>query len=449
MADILMIACGAVGQTLLELFELEKFPIKRLIIIEPNELPSWVKCYKHIKVALTKENIPNIVIVIDVSVDVDCLPIMELCKKYRANYINTSLEDWSDETDLSTIDITNTKQMHDRVLFYRMNKAKRLLQGAKSTILVDNGMNPGLVSTFAKVALQDVAKKYNDAESLKLIKENHYNQAAHRMGLEVIHISELDTQEAKIKMRKDTFYNTWSCYGFQSEALDPVSIGYGSCENNKSRQWIKPTNSKNPVIRYMNKRGCDVMKKSYCADHNANIHRIEGFVIPHGEALTICKFLQYKNYRPSVYYVYCCSNPAIESIFKLKENNYEPFNKNKVLMMPDLKTDNSYDSVGTLLFFSGQGTIPKIAHWFGSSLSIKEAKELGFIHGCCTTIQVATSILSAIQIIQKKDVEKTFITPEDLNSELVMKNCKKYLGKIVSKTFEYTENSPLSFEKFN
>jgi homospermidine synthase len=452
--NIVQIGCGAVGQCLNELFGLENVKIKKLIIIEPNDLPSWVKCSKHIKVKLTEDNIEKVlkplvnkdVFVVDVSVDVDCIPIMELCKKVRAKYINTSLEDWNDDTDPSKIDVDNKKEMHERVLFYRMNKAKKVLEGAKSALLVDNGQNPGLVSSYFRYALEEVARMNKDRKSLNMIKKQEFNKASKRMGLEVVHISELDTQQPSIKLDPDTFYNTWSCVGFQSESLDPCSIGYGSCENNKNHQWIKPTDAKDPVVRFMDKRGCDVVKKSYCVDHDKKVHPIEGFCIPHGESYTIAKFLQYKSYRPSVYYVYCCSPIATESIEKLKERDYKPFEKNHVLELSEIKSGS--DSVGTLLFFSGKGTIPKIAHWYGSSLSIPEAKKLGFKHGGPTTIQVAISLLTAIKYIESKHSENKLMTPENLDYKYMLAHSKKYLGKLISKSFEYSESSPLSFNKF-
>ena len=164
--DILQIGFGGVGKALNELFHLEKINIRSLTIIEPLNLPSWAIFTKHIKVALTAENINQLdkiitkqTYVIDVSVDVDCMPVMEICKRKGAKYINTSLESWDDDNDDGKLKINK-----DTVLFHRMKKAEKLLQGATSTILTDSGANPGLVSSFVKQALKDVAEKYKDEE---------------------------------------------------------------------------------------------------------------------------------------------------------------------------------------------------------------------------------------------------------------------------------------------
>ena len=166
------------------------------------------------------------------------------------------------------------------------------------------------------------------------------------------------------------------------------------------------------------------------------MHRIEGFAIPHGESYTICRELQYNDYRPSVYYVYCCSPPAIESIHRLKEDrDYKPFTKSLVLQLPDLLVGKRqyYDSVGALLYFNGKGTIPKVAHWYGSSMCVNDAMSLGFTVGSPTTIQVAISILNAMRYIYKSQSDG-FITPEDLNYKYMLDHSKKYLGKLISKT---------------
>ena len=448
---LVMLGCGAVAQTLLELFALERAEVNKLVIVEPLDIPHWIIGAEHIKVALTSENMKEILnpvikkncLVIDLTVNVDAIPVMEICKAKRANYINTSLESWEDKEDDGKLKITE-----ENVLFYRLNKARKAMQNAKSTILIDSGANPGLIQSFVKMGLKKVAEKYKDDESLKNIANEEFNKAAERMGLEVIHVSELDTQESKIPLRPDTFYNTWSSKGFEEEALDLVSIGYGSCENNKNRQWIKPTDSKNPTVRILKKRGCDVVKNSFCVDHNEKVHKIQGWCIPHAENNTICKYLQHKNYRPSVYYVYHPSRPAIESINRMKENNYEPLPKSEVLQLKNIMPDSSFDSVGALLFFSGNGSIKKLAHWYGSSLSTKEVKDLGFKVGTATTVQVAISVFNSIKLIQSKQTLKKLITPEDLNYKYMIEKSRKYLGKIISKSFSYCESPPLSFDKF-
>ena len=116
--------------------------------------------------------------------------------------------------------------------------------------------------------------------------------------------------------------------------------------------------------------------------------------------------------------------------------------------MQDIKGDETFDSVGALLYFNGKGTIEKIAHWYGSVLSTLEVKKLGFKVGTATTVQVAISILNAMRLMYNERTEKGFITPEDLNYKYMIEKSRKYLGKIISKSFSYCESPPLSFDKF-
>ena len=116
------------------------------------------------------------------------------------------------------------------------------------------------------------------------------------------------------------------------------------------------------------------------------------------------------------------------------------------MQLPEIKS--GYDSLGALLFFSGKGTIDKSAHWYGSSLSTTDVKKLGFKYSNPTVVQVAISILVAMDYIENKHADKQLMTPEDLDYKYIISHCKKYLGRLISKSFEYTESNPLSFDKF-
>ena len=60
--EILYIGCGAVGRALLELWHIEKkYKKEKITVIEPTDLPPWIKEFypklKHIKKKITKENV--------------------------------------------------------------------------------------------------------------------------------------------------------------------------------------------------------------------------------------------------------------------------------------------------------------------------------------------------------------------------------------------------------
>ena len=469
--NLLLIGCGGVGKAVLELLFLENINVNKLVIIEPKKLPEWIKPDMHIMKALTKENVNSILepllksrpFVIDVSINVD--PPIELVKKYGCNYINTSLEGYADK-DAKERDIEDEKQLKESVLFFRHNKAKKKFENTKSrynsSVLVDNGANPGLVNNFVKQLLEDVATKYNDEESLKDIKNENFHLASERMGLQVCHISEIDTQDTKQDLQKYNrptkgaggaealvkMYGSWSPCGFYEECVkDFLSIGYGSQENQKSKEWKKLTDAKNNLVRVINKRPCDIQANSYCPNHKGEIKKYCGYVIPHGENYEIAKLLKHNDYQVSVYYVYGAPKFAVDSINRIKENDYKEPEFMDVLRLDEMK-DGGYDSVGVCAFFSGLGSIPKIAHWYGSSLSVEDVKKLGIIYNNPTVVQVATSIISGMLWILSKHKNEGFLSPEDMDYKFIIDCSKKYLGNIHSISFNYDEKIPLTINKF-
>jgi len=467
--NLLFIGCGGVGKAVLELLFLEKINVDRLIIIEPKQLPDWIKPDMHIAKALTKENVNSILepllksrpFIIDVSINVE--PPIELVKKYGCNYINTSLEGY-EKQDLENParkgdkqrDINDEKQLKDSVLFFRHNKLKKKFENVKSkynpSVLVDNGANPGLVNNFVKQCLEDVANKYKDDESLKHIKNGDYHIASQRMGLQVCHISEIDTQTENEPLilssnGKVNMYGDWSPCGFYEECVkDFLSIGYGSQEIQNQKEWKKLTDAKQNLVRVINKRPCEVLAKSYCPDHDGKINKYIGYVIPHGENYEIAKLLKYNNYQVSVYYVYKPPQFAIDSINRIKANDYKEPNFMDVLTLNEIK--DGYDSVGVSCFFSGLGSIPKIGHWYGSSLSVEDVKKLGIVYSNPTVIQVATSIIAGMLWILTKNKNEGFLSPEDMDYKFIIDCAKKYLGNLYSIPFNYTESIPLSFQAF-
>lgn len=432
--NIMMIGCGGVGRTLLEMWKLEKQTISLLIIIEPRDIPEW--CFKmypniqHIQKALDKNNLKKILLpilrkekpfVVDVSVDVDAIKIMELCKMEKCNYINTSVEGWEEKNP--QILNPDPKALIKRSLFERENQAEKAIGNSKTTMLTNQGANPGLISQLVMKGLNDYVEKKGDKHSKKLLKNKEFNKLAHYLGLEEIHISEIDTQKSLKPRPKGYFFNTWSCIGFQAEALDPVQIGNGS---NRKGDDDGATIVGN--MRIYPIRGMDITCSSKCIGLDGETIDIQGMLIPHAEADSLSDYLTDKEYRPSVFYVYQCGKDAMNSLNEVRKNGYNPIDIDKcyVLENKDIEA-GGYDSLGALLIFKNN-----CIWWCGSVLSIEEARRLGFKHTAPTTIQVAISMINAINYINRNK-KQGLIEPEDLDWRMMIDQSKKYLGKIFSK----------------
>lgn len=459
MENILLIGVGAVAKTLLELWNLEGIKISKITAIDPKPQPVWVKnMYPNMEykqVALTKKNITLILtpilnpkgshpstskskpFVIDLSVDVDCIPIIKMCKKYDCRYINTSIEGWSEKKPW--ILKTSRQALIHRSLYQRQMEVEKILGTKKtSTILTNNGMNPGLVSSLVKQALEDYTKANGNEEQKTLAKgdeANSFAKLAKSLELEEIHISEIDTQKPNIQRPKNHFWSTWSACGFISEMLDPIQIGWGS--NRLKNEGIQPSVGERNV-RIFPIRGMDGKCKSFTLGFKGEKINIDGMMIPHAEADTINSYLTYGDYSPSVFYVYQPSQMALDSIDDLRKNLYHPPPTDDCKVLSAEEIQCGYDSVGTLLIFKNGDS-----HWCGSVLDITETRKLGFIHSGPTTVQVTSSIFASMKWInpfgrsnEKHHTLEGYTEPEDLEYKFILKNAKPYLGKFFSKTFK-------------
>lgn len=437
---ILFIGCGAVGSGLLELWNISNNPIGNLdiVMIEPKELPEWViKTFPqivHIKIALNEKLVDTLLkkllddktFVIDVSVNVDCIEIMKLCSKYKSMYINTSLEDWCDEhLDITSRDLV---KLEEWTLYYQALIIRRALKHCKTSIAYECGANPGVISYLALKGLHDCAEQYGSPETKKLIEQKKYNQAAKKLGLATIHVSEFDTQLPYKKRPKGEFWNTWSCIGLQAEGIDPVQVGWGSFED-QAVGFTPRQGEKN--IRFFQKRGVDAVHNTVGLDYEGNPKYFKGYMIPHGEANSLSRTLTYKGYRPSVFYVYDPPECAKESIKMFKKNDYNIITKTHVLRGNDIKS--GFDSIGALLMFNGTGEVPdKTLWWTGTVLDIKDVRKMGFKYTGPTVIQVVANINACVEYMMEHP-KNGLMSPEDFDWKLMMKKISKYLGKIHSK----------------
>jgi homospermidine synthase len=157
-------------------------------------------------------------------------------------------------------------------------------------------------------------------------------------------------------------------------------------------------------------------------------------VIRHGEAYTMCHHLTVRDengadiYRPTVHYAYCPSNDAIASVRELQMRDWEMQPKQRLL---NDEIISGRDELGVLLLghdFTGW--------WTGSLLSIDEARAI-LPHQSATTLQVAASIVSAIQWMIDEP-NKGLCVPDDLPHEYILEKARPYLGTQFSGPTDWT-----------
>lgn len=429
---IFMIGCGSSGQGLLELWQIlpnNKLKDMDIVIIEPKEIPNELlnkyKKINHLIGSITKENMNKIfdkfvnenTIVINVSVDVDSLLLMKNSKLKKALYIDSSIEDYEE-------DLKKDKPIEQKTLYYRGIQTDKQLKKIKlhntKTILHSHAMNPGLISSFVLYWIDWFVQHNGNSKMKKHLKKQEFGILAKQIGIDTIHISEMDTQKTNLNYNPNIFYSTWSANGFQEEARDHVQI-VGTDNLYKQKLGLHKSKIK-PHTFYMEDRGMNVEHDSYILNNKLEVVKYTGMMIPHYEPFSLSEYLSYGDYCPNIYYVYKPCEIATKSLEKLRENNYQIL-KGQVLRGYDITS--GYDAVGATIYLTNGNM-----YWCGSILDINQTKTFGLKYTGPTCLQVVISMTKAIEYLLSHQKDG-LITTEEIPYKYMVENCKKYLGQFI------------------
>src|SRR5262249_24362140 len=185
---------------------------------------------RFIQTALTQQNYRTVLephlaagdFLLNVSVDVSSVALIELCQQKAALYLDTCIEPWpGGYTDPSLSPSARSNYgLRESALALR----PRYLRGP--TAVLTHGANPGLVSHFVKRALVDLANDSGLDAGIPATRDG-WAALAERLSVKVIHMAERDTQVATIPKKPGEFVNTWSIDGFVSEGSQPAELGWG------------------------------------------------------------------------------------------------------------------------------------------------------------------------------------------------------------------------------
>jgi len=445
---ILVIGCGSVSQCAIPLIlKIIDTPPKNITIMDfvdnrARIKDSLGKAVSYVMDRITPDNYDRLLkkyvgngdLIIDLAWNIECLAMLQWCRDNHVLYVNTSVEEWdpykkalnnSDPTELTLY----TRQMEIRKLI------KKWGGNNGSTSIVDHGANPGLVSHFTKMALEDIAKKIisekpkdKRVKTLKDALDNkNYPELARTSGVKAIHISERDTQITDRPKEVDEFVNTWSIEGFFEEGIAPAEMGWGTHEKNiPEGACFHKTGPRNQIC--LNKMGINTWVRSWVPNCE-----ILGMVIRHGEAFGISDRLTiWKGnkaiYRPTVHYAYCPCDAAINSLHELAMRRYNLQEKLRIMNDEIIKGE---DRLGVLLMGHDFNS-----WWTGSLLDIEEARRLA-PHQNATTLQVAISAVAAAKWMTENR-NKGFNLPDDIPHEDIMKVARPYLGPFISESVDWT-----------
>jgi homospermidine synthase len=363
---------------------------------------------------------------LNLSVEVSSLALIEFCHRKGVLYLDTCIEPWpGGYTDPSL----TPSQRSNYALREQALELRRKTGGKGPTAILTHGANPGLVSHFVKQAVVDIAQATGLKASAPTSRAG-WGALAQQLGIKVIHIAERDTQVANRPKKPGEFVNTWSVDGFYSEGSQPAELGWGSHERHFPADASRHSFGSDCAI-YLNRPGASTRMRSWTPLEGP----YHGFLITHGESISISDYLTVKKgdqvvYRPTVHYAYHPSDDAVLSVHELAGRNWRMQDRKRIMRDEIVK---GADELGVLL--AGH---KKNAYWYGSQLSVQEARQLA-PHNSATSLQVTVSAMAGL-IWAVENPNSGVVEPDDLDYKRILEICRPYLGLVVG---EYSEWHPL------
>jgi len=381
---------------------------------------------------------------LNLSVDVSSKALVELCRERGALYLDTCIEPWAGgymDTLRSASQRSNYALREEILALRNTSPAGK----PAPTALVTCGANPGLASLFVKQALLKMAA--DNGINVSGIAVNgptryagHADWAglAQRLGIKVIHIAERDTQVGARRKKHGEFINTWSTAGFIGEGLQPSELGWGTHERHWPADAARHGFGCDAAI-YLNRPGAGTRVRSWTPLEGP----YHGFLITHSESISIADHLTVRNndnandnvngdvlYRPTVHYAYHPCDDAVLSIHEMAGRNWRPQVTQRIIR-DDIVSGT--DELGVLLMGNAKGV-----YWYGSRLSIEQARELAPYNNA-TSLQVVAGVLAGI-VWALRNPRADVVEPDDLDPNEILEIAKPYLGEVVG---VYGDWSPL------
>lgn len=438
---LLILGCGSIGQCVIPmLLKHTDITPERMRVIAADETGKTVAEQYGIEFVLEtltpetykmilKKHLSEKDFLLNLSVDVSSTDLIMVAQKIGALYLDTSTELWSGfsvDATLPIVDRTNYAN-DEQVLALK----KSFPEGP--TAVTNHGANPGLISHFVKEALLNIAR--DTATSSEVPKSRaEWAKLMQALRVRVVQVAERDTQASSVLKQPDEFVNTWSIDGFLSEATQPVELGWGTHEKEIPSDGHEFTFGTQHGI-YLDRPGALTLVRSWTPREGP----YHGFLITHDECLTTANYYtvvegEQTLYRPTVMYAYHPCDDAVLSLREYAGNNWRQPRKKRILMD---EIDRGSDELGILLMGH-----KKRSYWYGSDLSIAQAREL-IPSQNATVIQVAAGALSGL-IWALENPRNGIVEPEDLDFRRILDIAAPYLGIVHGK---YTNWTPLRDRK--
>jgi homospermidine synthase len=436
---LVIVGFGSIGQGVLPLL-LRHVEIKpdqiTIITAEPRGAEVAAEYgVSFVEMALTRENYRAVLdaeigsgdFLLNLSVDVSSVALIELCRQKAALYLDTCIEPWpGGYTDPNLPPSARSNYaLRESALALREGTGGPTPNGP--TAVITHGANPGLVSHFVKQALLDIARDA-DPSAEAPADQAGWAALAERLGVKTIHIAERDTQVSTIPKDPGEFVNTWSIDGFFSEGSQPAELGWGTHERHFPADGRQHDFGGRAAI-YLLRPGAATRVRSWTPLEGP----YHGFLITHGESISIADYLTRRDgeavhYRPTCHYAYHPCDDAVLSLHELAGKNFA-LQTRKRLMMDEIS--QGIDELGVLLMGPQKGV-----YWYGSRLTIEEARRVA-PHNNATSLQVTAAVLAGV-VWAIEHPRRGVVEPDELDFARILEIAGPYLGDVVGVWGDWT-----------
>lgn len=362
---------------------------------------------------------------LNLSVDVSSVDVMELCRERGALYLDTCIEPWAGgytDTSLSP-SLRSNYALRETAL-----EQRRKGHGPGSpTAVVTHGANPGLVTHFVKQALLDIARDTGRAADAPADRAG-WAGLMRDLGVKVVHIAERDTQASHVHKKVGEFVNTWSIDGFVGEGCQPAELGWGTHEKALPPDGRRHEFGSDAAI-YLMRPGASTRVRTWTPLEGP----FHGFLITHNESISIADYFTVREddavaFRPTVHYAYHPCDDAVISVHELAGKNWH-MQPSKRLMMEEIVA--GVDELGVLLMGHEKGI-----YWYGSRLSIQQARTLAPYNNA-TSLQVCVAVLAGM-VWALENPARGVVEPEELDFRRILEIADPYLGDVVGAYGDWT-----------
>ncbi len=432
---LVMVGFGSIGQGVLPLILRHiDMPSNKITIVTAEERGHDVADeygIKFEKIALTRDNYRQVLqpmlskgdYLLNLSVDVSSVALIELAQELGALYLDTCIEPWAGGyTDPS-------KTPSQRSNYALRDSARGLIDKYKGgpTAVLTHGANPGLVSHFVKEAMLHIARDTGVTATVPKDRAG-WSALAQQLGVKVIHIAERDTQVSNTPKARDEFVNTWSIDGFVGEGCQPAELGWGSHEKQLPEDGRRHDFGCDAAI-YLLRPGASTKVRTWTPLEGP----FHGFLITHNEAISIADYYSVTQgdkvtYRPTVHYAYHPCDDAVLSVHEVAGKNWE-MQSRKRLMMNEITS--GMDELGVLLMGHKKG-----AYWYGSRLTIEQARKL-CPHNNATSLQVTVAVLAGL-VWAMENPNRGLVEADELDHARIMEVSLPYLGEMAGAYSDWT-----------